>query len=149
VPGPTLFTDRDLGHKIPDALAAAGYRVERHDDHFGPRTSDPEWIREIGQRGWVAFSHNKDIRYRTQERDMVMRATVPLFLLIGSATHDELATNLVQTMPKIFAFLEAHPRPFIAKVYRPSPVTSVGEGKPGRVTLWLDEDGWREGLRRG
>lgn len=60
-----------------------------------------EWIREVGRRGWIPFSHNKDIRYRTQERDMVMRAGVTLFLLIGQATHDDLAKNLVQTMPKV------------------------------------------------
>ncbi len=30
----TFFTDRDLGRRVPDALAAAGFSVERHDNHF-------------------------------------------------------------------------------------------------------------------
>lgn len=85
---PVLFTDRNLGHAFPDLLAAAGFTVERHDDHFGPRTPDPVWIREIGRKGSIAFSHDRDIRHRSQERDMVMRAGVPLFLIIGSATHE-------------------------------------------------------------
>ena len=140
----TFFTDRDLGRKVPDALAAAGYRVERHDDHFDPLALDTTWIREAGKRGWISFSHNRDIRYRTQERDMVMRAGVSLFLLIGHATHDDLARNLVQTMPKVLNLLARRQPPFIAKVYRPSPVEAVSEGKPGRVEVWLDRERWRE-----
>jgi hypothetical protein len=143
------FTDRDLGKAVPNALAAAGYSVERHDDHFGPLTPDPVWIREIGRRGWIPFSHNKDIRYRTQERDMVMRAGVPLFVLIGNAPHRELALNLVQTMPPIIEFLGSHDVPFIAKVYRPSPVEAVHAGRPGKVSLWLDGAGWEEALEHG
>ena len=131
---------------VPDALAAAGDRVERHDDHFGPLTPDPVWIREIGRRGWTPFTHNKDIRYRTQERDMVMRAGVPLFILIGSAPHRELAANLVHTMPRISQFLDSHREPFIAKVYRPSPIEMVHEGQPGRVVMWLDRPGWERAI---
>ena len=144
-----FFTDRDLGHTFPNALAEAGYAVERHDHHFDPHTPDPVWIREIGNHGWIPFSHNRDICYRTQERDMVMRAGVPLFLIIGRATHAELARNLVQTMPRVLEFLAAHAPPFIAKVYRPTPVEAVQAGTPGRVEMWLDHEGWREALRHG
>ncbi len=80
---------------------------------------------------------------------MVMRARVPLFLLIGRATHDELARNLVQTMPRVLDFLAHHNPPFIAKVYRPTPSSAVHEGKPGRVDLWLDEAGWVKAMRHG
>lgn len=141
---PTFFTDRDLGRRVPDALAAAGYTVEKHDDHFDPLTPDPVWLTEIGLRGWVPFSHNKDIRYRTQERDAAMRAGIPLFLLIGHARHAELATNLVCTLPRIIEFLDTHAEPFIAKVYRPTPVTDVGR-RPGRVAMWLSGSEWRSG----
>lgn len=140
--GPVLFTDRDLGKRVPDALEAAGFSVERHDHHFGPRTTDPAWLTEVGSRGWIPFSHNKDIRYRTQERDAAMRAGLPLFLLIGHAPHAELAANLVETMPRILEFLDVHEPPFIAKVYRPTPVAEVGK-KPGRVEMWLSEAAWK------
>jgi len=142
VAGRTLFTDRDLGRRVPEVLEDAGFSVERHDDHFGPLTPDPVWLTEVGRRGWIPFSHNKDIRYRTQERDAAMRAGLPLFFLIGHAPHEELASNLVQTMPRITEFLEANDPPFIAKVYRPTPVSEVGE-KPGRVEMWLSEAEWR------
>jgi PIN like domain len=51
-----FFTDRDLGRQFPALLRAAGVRLERHDDHFGPETPDEEWIGEIGRRGWIAVS---------------------------------------------------------------------------------------------
>lgn len=142
-PDPTFFTDRDLGHQVPDALREAGISVERHDDHFGPLTPDTKWLREVGRRGWVALTHNKEIRYNTDERDMVMRAGVPLFMLIGDTTHAILARNFIQTLPRVMAFLDEHDPPFIARVYRPSPVTAVADGKAGRVNLWLSLDEWR------
>jgi len=58
-----FFTDRDLGRQFPATLRAAGVRVERHDDHFGPDTLDEEWIGEIGRRGWVAVTRDARIRY--------------------------------------------------------------------------------------
>lgn len=45
-----FFSDRDLSHRFPVRLTQSGIRVERHDDHFGPRTPDEEWIGEIGRR---------------------------------------------------------------------------------------------------
>ncbi len=147
---PVFFTDRDLGHIVPDALEQAGYTVERHDEHFGPLTPDTVWLREIGRRGWVALSHNTRIRYETEERDMVMRAGVPLFFLVGHrTTHAELALNLVQTVPKVLRFLQDHRPPFLAKVYRPSPTSAVYEGKPGRVEMWVSEKDWQGDQGKG
>ena len=51
-----FFTDRDLGRQFPALHRAAGVRLERHDDHFGPDTPDEEWTGEIGRRGWIAAS---------------------------------------------------------------------------------------------
>lgn len=141
-PSPVFFTDRDLGHKIADALLERGVPVERHDDHFGPLTPDTTWLRAAGDHGWIVLSHNSEIRYVTEERDMVMRAGVPLFILIGHTTHDLLARNVVQTLGQIHEFLASHEPPFIARVYRPSPVEGVLEGKPGRVEMWLSHAEW-------
>ena len=142
-PPPDLifFTDRDLGRIIPDALERAGVQIARHDDHFGPTTPDVEWLSVIGCKGWIALTHNKAIRYNLQERDMVMRAGVPLFMLIGHHPHGVLARNLVNTLPKIYRFLSTHQRPFIARVYK-APDPDFKEGNPGRVDLWLSYDEW-------
>jgi hypothetical protein len=135
-----FFTDRDLGKIVPNALEQAGVRVERHDSHFPPTTPDVAWLAAVGERGWIALTHNRRLRYVAVERDMVMRARVALFCLIGDVPHQELAANVVRTLDRIIAFREAHSPPFIAKVYRPSPRGSV---KPGHVTLDLSLSQWK------
>lgn len=130
-----FFTDRDLGKLVPGLLEDAGLTVERHDDHFPPSTPDPEWLREVGSRKWIALTHDKSIRYVTAEREAVGHAGVRLFVLIGKHPHEDLARNLVNTMPKLKAFLDQHPGPFIAKVMMASK-KRLAEGKPGRVLLW-------------
>lgn len=97
---------------------------------------------EIGRRGWVALTHNKDIRYNPRERDMVMRARVPLFMLIGKYPHDILARNLVNTIPSVLHFLEKRKAPFIAKIYK-APEIEFDAGKPGPVNLSLSYKEWR------
>jgi len=144
LPEYTFFTDRDLGHQVPGRLRDAGLRVERHDDHFEPLTPDTVWLKTVGQRGWVALSHNKQIRYTTAERDMAMRAGLRLFFLIGDTTHEILARNFVLTVDRVRQFLAAHEAPFIAKIYRPTPVAAVNDGLPGRVEMWLSFEEWRQ-----
>lgn len=133
----TFFTDRDLGNTVPDILRGAGLPVEKHDDHFGPRTPDTEWLRVVGLNDWVALTHNKRIRYNLLEQTTVMRARVRLLVLVGNASHRELAMNFVQTVDKVLRFLGEHHPPFIARVYRPTPVALVSQGVPGRVELWV------------
>ena len=100
-----FFTDRDLGITIPDALSAAGYPTERHDDHFDdPATPDLTWLRYVGERDWIAVSHNWKIRNVRDQLDMAMRSRLALFFLIGACTHDQHARNLVLTAPRILAF---------------------------------------------
>lgn len=147
-PERVFFTDRDLGRQVPDILERAGFHVERHDEHFGPLTPDSVWLAEVGRRGWIGLSHNKSIRYNTEERDLSMRAGLALFMLIGHTTHALLARNLVQTFPKVLKFLEEHDPPFIARIYRPTPVEAVEDGRPGRVNLWLSHDEWVRKLGR-
>ncbi len=80
-----FFTDRDLGAQFPAILAAAGLTVERHRDHFAPDCDDEVWLRTIGQRRWVALTHDRRIRYKPNERNAVMRHNVALLVIIGDA----------------------------------------------------------------
>ena len=111
----TYFTDRDLGHQFPEILRKAGLTVVLYDERFPQNTPDTHWLREVGSLGYVALTHNWNIRYVTDERDMVMRAGVPLPVLAGGKVSlSELARNFIQTLPKIVYFLEKEPWPFIA-----------------------------------
>jgi len=138
-----FFIDRDLGRRIfPDILRSAGLRVEIHDDHFkDDTTSDPEWLHFVGQRGWVAVTRNKSIRYTEIERDAVMLAKVPLLVVRGRRDHRTLAEGFLVNLPKIYRFLENNSPPYIANVYLPT------ESQPsGRVKMWLSSEEWQQRL---
>lgn len=132
-----FFTDRDLGSRFPEILAAAGLTVERHRDHFAPDCEDEVWLQAIGQRGWVALTHDRRIRYKPNERSAVMRHSVALLVVMGHAPYPDLARDFVATLPRIRRFLARNRPPFIAKVYRPSPREAARKlHAPGRVELW-------------
>lgn len=137
------FTDRDLGKLVPQILRSSGLAVERHADHFEHDTPDAEWLQEVGRRGWYVLTHNKRIRYTPNELEAVMRYGVGMFVLVGDATHRELAENLVRTANSMERFINRHRRPFIAKVYRPSARGKKRQLRAGRVELWLSERDWQ------
>jgi hypothetical protein len=132
-----FFTDRDLGTRFPDILAAAGLTVERHQNHFRQDCPDEEWLQAIGRKEWVAITHDTRIRYKPNERDAVIRNRVKLLVVIGKAPFAELALNFVNTLPKIDRFLARNEAPLIAKVYRPSPgQLAANSGAMGDVSRW-------------
>ena len=132
-----FFTDRDLGNVFPDILAEGGLRVERHRDHFSPDCADEEWLRTVGERDWIAVTHDTRIRYKPNELAAVIRHRVVLLVVIGKVQHAELARNFVNTAPKIEAFLDRHKPPLIAKVHRPLATDLTrNPGATGTVSLW-------------
>ncbi len=132
-----VFTDRNMGKRLPAELRKAGILVETHDDHFDETTSDELWLGEVGRRGWLAFTRDRRIRYRANERDAVMGAGVRLMILIGKATTERLAANVVNSFALIEAFVARHQAPFIAKLYLPPAAVLEGNPKaPGRIDLW-------------
>ena len=144
-----FFTDRDLGRYVfPDRLEAAGLRIERHDTHFlKERTPDAVWMPFVAEKGWIALSRNRHQQGVPFERGIVMRSGLALFHLIGpKATHQDLAENFVRTLPRILDFCEANDRPFIARIYRPSPGLVVAT--PGHVQLALSYDTWKANSER-
>ncbi|MGH8584652.1 MAG: hypothetical protein ACREWE_00155 [Gammaproteobacteria bacterium] len=139
-----FFTDRDLGTRFPDILAAAGLKVERHRDHFPPDCADVDWLRAIGSSGWVAVSHDRRIRYKPNELAAVDLHRVTLLVVVGKAPFPKLARHFVATVPRITHFLAGHTPPLIAKVYRPSPAElAKNPDTPGTVTLWYPKPGRR------
>lgn len=114
----TYFTDRDLGNTFPEILIAAGLKVERHRDHFAHDCPDAEWLEAIGQKGWVAITHDTRIRYKPNELSAVARYGVALLVVIGKAPFPDLAHNFVKNAAAIERFADTRRPPYIAKVYR-------------------------------
>lgn len=145
-----FFTDRDLGNAIPDALAAAGYRVERHRDHYPHDAADADFLPLVGRHAdWIALTKDGKQRWRLEERDAIMRAHVSLFIHVGHGmTHAEIAESLVMQAERIIRFREKHEAPFIAKVYRPEKRSNYRVA-PGRIEMTLTIDQWRGMPHRG
>jgi len=93
-------------------------------------------FRVAGERGWIAVTHDRRIRYKPNERDAVMRHGVALLVVVGAAPFPDLARAFVATLPRIERFLAKHERPFIAKVYRPAVGETARGEVAGRVELW-------------
>ena len=102
---------------MPQALRDAGAQVEVHDDHFVPGALDEEWLPEIGRRGWVLITKDREIRYRATEREALLGAGVRAFVLrTRGLSGFENAQILVRALPGMVRFSTGNPPPFIAAV---------------------------------
>lgn len=126
-----FFVDRALGKKaVPDALRAAGEQVEVHADHFPEAAPDADWLRVVGERGWIVLSKDKRIRYRRNETDAIQAARVRAFFLAVSKnlTGQEMGEIFVRSLPAMKQLVESAPPPFIAHVYRDGSAALMLEG---------------------
>jgi PIN like domain len=130
-----FFSDRDLGQRFPALLLAAGVRIERHDDHFEPDTSDEEWIGEIGRRRWVAVTRDARIRYSPLALTILMQSGARLFVLVGKLTTTEAAEVFLKWRERIASTAHEEAGAFIAKIRRDG------------VHMWLREKDWRRRAR--
>ena len=128
LPEPVYFTDRDLGRQFPEALIAAGLRVERHDQHFPTDTADAVWIPEVAQRGWIALSRDKRIRYSPLALNVLRESNTRLFVLVGKLSTQESVDIFLEHQTAIEHFIKTESPPFIAKIRRDG------------VTLWLGSE---------
>lgn len=138
-----FFTDRDLGKQVASLLRANGLRVETYFDAFpGPILPDAEWLAEVSRRGWVALSHDRDIRYDPLAQRAVMENGGRLFLLRGQTSHAELAKMFVRAIKRVERFLEKRTPPFMAIVRR-----AATHEDPLRVevAMALTLEKWRSG----
>lgn len=145
----TFFTDRDLGKRFPGILRDAGFAVKVHADLF-PEASeldgspDEAWLPLVGEKGWVLLTHDRAMRYRSRERDAIMRHGVRAFMLMGSHSTTDHAGNFIRSHHLIERTLRRQAGAFIAKLYHPTPRDLKKKQNPtGRVDVWLTESTWR------
>jgi uncharacterized protein (DUF2249 family) len=122
-----FFIDRCLGkHPILEMLRETGINVEIHDDHFPQNMPDQFWIPQIGEWGWIVLTKDARIARNTMERQAVARAGIRMFTLASKKlTGEETAIAFGDALIGMLKFIEKHPAPFIAKVY-----------KNGKVSEW-------------
>ena len=109
---------------VASALRELGLRVVIHDDYFPPTTPDAEWLHHAGVQGWVVLMKDTRIRYRTNEREALIRAGVRAFVLRGgNLTGRQMAEAFANALPDIQELLRKQSAPFIAGVSSTGVVT--------------------------
>jgi len=109
---------------IAAALRQAGVEVQVHDDHFAPDERDEDWLRKVGQRGWIVLTKDHRIRYRELEVAAILKARVCAFVLTGGNLQGkEMGHIFVKALPAIKRFILRHAPPFVAKVTRAGSVS--------------------------
>jgi hypothetical protein len=104
----------------------------------------------VASRGWIGITRDRRISRTAIEYDAVMFSGGRLLVLTaGSIPTDLLTRNFLNTLPKIEQFIDEHPAPFIATVYRPSPVEAILKGTPGSVKLRMIGTAGRNGAADG
>lgn len=135
---PVFFTDRDLGPRVARELAEGGLSIETYAQHFAlDNVPDVEWLRYVGDKGWIALTHNKRIRWEPDELDALMEAGVRAFFIIGKGPHLEFAHSVLAAYPRIRRLIDSQKQPFAARIYQHS----------REVDLWVTYAQWSKGRR--
>lgn len=116
----TFFLDYQIGrYTVADALRRAGARVEVHIDHFNQAAPDTEWIPEVGRRGWVLITRDKNIRRNPLERAAYEKAKLRGFVLTGEEMGgEEMAGLLVSCLGGMIRRTADRPGPLLFTISR-------------------------------
>jgi len=93
--------------------------VEVLDDYFEPNTTDEEWLKFVGKKGWVVSTKDKKIRYRAAVVEIVKKRKIRMFILSrGNLSGHEIVQRIINALPAIKKFIFKHPPPFIVSITR-------------------------------
>lgn len=119
-PDYTIFIERNLGkHTIARVLRDTGEQVEVHDDHLAQNAPDEDWIRLVGEKGWLAVTKDKNIRYRQGELWAIKQYKARVFVIRAkNVTAEDNAEIILKALGRMKRFAQKTPAPFVAALYR-------------------------------
>lgn len=113
----TYFFDRNIGRKIPRALALLDLDVVAHDDEFEPETPDDAWLAVVGARGWVVITQDGKIRKRRNELQAIIDHAVACFVLhTAGRTKAETARVFLDALSHIEDIVASERPPYVYRV---------------------------------
>ena len=88
---------------------------------------DAEWAKLVAEKGWVAVTRDRRIRYRAAEKQAVADARLALFVLVSRSnlSRSEIIEVVGNAAPRMIPFMQQYSPPFIAGIHR-----------DGRIVLW-------------
>jgi hypothetical protein len=109
-------------------LRQAGASVIVHLVHFAHRQGikDDEWLRDIGQRGWIVLTKDKNFKRRPLELEAILAGGVRAFFLsAANLSTEDVAQTFVDALERIRRICSAHAGPFIARITRMAQVDII------------------------
>ena len=99
--------------------------VEVHDDHLPPDAPDEDWIALVGRKGWVAFTKDKNVRYRMAELEAIRKHSARVIVIrMKNATGSDIADVLVKGRRRIARFTARTPAPYVAGIQKSGTVSA-------------------------
>jgi len=132
----TLYFDRNVGSKLPDALCVLGRPAycqttkkckigitgpAANAPLFDPETADDMWLADIGAKGWIVFSHDKKFHKPGFESEMsaIKQFNIGCFYLWGAnAKAFDKARSFFRAYDRIIQAAISTPKPFIYEVQK-------------------------------
>jgi len=115
---PVFYLDEAIGtHDVPNALRAAGVKVELVDDVLYCGALDEEWIKYVGKSKRLAITKDKRIRHRQIEIQAIKKYKAKIFSFTsGNMSGKEMADIAVKTLNKMIKYADNHDGPFIVSI---------------------------------
>ena len=134
-----LFTDEDTGcHRdnlLPSILIGAGLKVECFEKLFNRGIEDNEWLSFCGNKGWIAVTKDKRIRFQDASTIALVESNTRVLTLIGDWPHKELAINLVNSIYVLERIVKQEKPPCILKLHMAAPPARK-TGRAGKVEVY-------------
>lgn len=82
----TLFFDRSVGKRLPEALRMLRppIGIEYHQLHFAQGTADDSWLPQVGAQGWFVIGHDWSYHLKAPELSAIKQYSIGCFYLWGS-----------------------------------------------------------------
>jgi hypothetical protein len=102
---------------------------------FGTGSHDVDWLPEVGARGWVLITKDKNIRRREIELRALKQAGVRAFVLTAAGLKgEEQARVLREALPAMVRLLRRRASNFVARVTAESSVELI------EINKYIGED---------
>jgi hypothetical protein len=108
------------GSRIADAMRAGGLSVEVIEDHHSnPKTTDPEWLTTVGQKGWIALTRDQDIKRSPLTLEAIRASRAKMFCLTAdNFDADTIAAFVCKHDPLLREVARSYRGPFVANLDR-------------------------------
>jgi hypothetical protein len=114
-PEPTFFVDENLCGSFAATLRRAGLQIEELHRHLPKGTKDTVWLPFVGSQGWIALT--MDLFKGDPEEQLALVAHgVPVFVLVGKATHQQRAEAFIKKIKWVRQVIAARQEPFMVRL---------------------------------